>query len=189
MRNLIVIALALFALGAVTCLAEAPAGKAAARPQWEYQTLTREKIAELSKNDFAAGLNKLGEDGWELVAVTPAQQPSPQMPRTAAEYYFKRPKTAAGQGGDKRPAAAAPEPPGEGFQVIRLKYAPAPELAKTLRAVFDQPNLAIVPDDRTNTLIVRGAMRHVEEIRVLVRELDVEGDPKKDSSRQFVPKP
>jgi hypothetical protein len=182
MRNLIVIALALFALGAVTCLAEAPAGKSVARPQWEYQTLTREKLAEMGKNDLAAGLNKLGEDGWELVAVTPAQQPSPQMPRTAAEYYFKRLKGQAPR--DERRTAPAPEPAAEGVQVVRLKYATAPELAKTLRAVYDEPALVIVPDSRSNTVVVRGSLKQIEKVIFLVRDLDVEGEQKKDLPRQ-----
>jgi hypothetical protein len=176
MRNLIVIALALFALGAVTCLAEAPAGKAASRPQWEYKTVTGDGLVELGKNE-QAGLNKLGDDGWELVSVTPGQGFS------KAVYYFKRPKAAAGQGGDKRPAAAAPEPAPEGMQVIRLKYATAPELAKTLRAVFDEPALAIVPEARTNTLILRGPLSEIEKVRFLVRDLDIEGEQKKDLPR------
>jgi type II secretory pathway component GspD/PulD (secretin) len=176
MRNLIVIALALFALGAVTCLAEAPAGKAAGRPQWEYQTLTRGKVVELGKNDLAAGLNKLGDDGWELVAVTAGQEPG-----QAAEYYFKRPKGQAPK--DERRTAPAPEPAAEGVQVIRLKYAPASELSKTLRAVFDEPALAIVPDSRTNTVVVRGSVRQIEKVVFLVRDLDVEGEQKKDLPR------
>jgi hypothetical protein len=45
--------------------------------RWEYQVLTREQVADLGKKDLAAGLNKLGGEGWELVAVD-------------AAYIFKR---------------------------------------------------------------------------------------------------
>jgi hypothetical protein len=168
MRNLIVIALALGGLGAVTCLAEAPAGKAASRPQWEYKTVTGDGLVELGKNE-QGGLNKLGDDGWELVAVTPGQG------FTKVAYYFKRPKAV-----DKRPAAAAPEAGGEQTQLFRLKYAPAPELAKTLQSVFGgRGGPVIVPEERTNTLIVRGSEKQVAEVQALVRELDVEGEAKK----------
>jgi Bacterial type II/III secretion system short domain len=178
MRNLIVIALALFALGAVTCLAEAPAGKAAGRPQWEYQTLTRDKLAELGKSDVTAGLNKVGDDGWELVAVTPAQEARPGTPSRPAEFYFKRPKGQAPR--EERRSAPTQEAAPEAFQIVRLKYAPAPELGKTLQSVFGRGALVIVAEPRTNALILRGPMKQIEEVLMLVRDLDVEGEQRKD---------
>jgi hypothetical protein len=39
-----------------------------ARPRWEYKVVSEADILKLGKDDLAAGLNKLGEDGWELVA-------------------------------------------------------------------------------------------------------------------------
>jgi hypothetical protein len=47
--------------------------------RWEYRVLTKEQVIELGKKDLAAGLNQLGDDGWELVAVD-------------GQYIFKRPK-------------------------------------------------------------------------------------------------
>jgi hypothetical protein len=47
--------------------------------QWEYRVLTREQVIDLGKKDLAAGLNRLGDEGWELAAVEPA-------------FIFKRPK-------------------------------------------------------------------------------------------------
>jgi type II secretory pathway component GspD/PulD (secretin) len=177
MRHLIVIALALFALGSVTCLAEAPAGKAPSRPQWEYQTQSGETLAELGKKDIAAGLNKVGDDGWELVAVTTTQDARPGgTPRSA--YYFKRAKGQAAE--TTRPVSATPEAAPERLQIVRLRFATAPELAKTLQAVFgNRPARVIVPDARTNTLILRGSEMQIEEVKLLVRELDVEGEHKK----------
>ena len=172
MRNVIVIALALIALGTVTCLAEAPAGKAAGRPQWEYQTLSRVKVTELGKNDFAAGLNKLGDDGWELVAVTPSLDAPPGRP---AEYYFKQAKAAVARD-EPRPGVAGPEAVVDQFQVVHLKSATASDLAKTLQSVFGNKGvLVIVADQRTNTLVLRGSQKHIEEVMLLVRELDIPG--------------
>jgi hypothetical protein len=37
--------------------------------KWEYRVVTKDQIAELGKKDLAAGLNKLGEEGWELVVI------------------------------------------------------------------------------------------------------------------------
>jgi hypothetical protein len=39
---------------------------------WEYRILMKEQIIELGKKDLTAGLNKLGEQGWELAAVETA---------------------------------------------------------------------------------------------------------------------
>jgi hypothetical protein len=47
--------------------------------KWEYRLLTKDQLVELGKNDLGAGLNKLGNEGWELTVVDGA-------------YIFKRPK-------------------------------------------------------------------------------------------------
>src|SRR6266702_2739036 len=41
----------------------------APRIRWEYSVLTKEEVAKAGKDDFRAGLNKLGEEGWELVTI------------------------------------------------------------------------------------------------------------------------
>ena len=46
-------------------------------PKWEYRVLTKSEVLALGKNDLAAGLDKLGADGWELAAVE-------------GQYIFKR---------------------------------------------------------------------------------------------------
>src|SRR5262249_34965896 len=63
----------------------------AAPARWEYQVMTKEQVIGVGKKDLAAGLNKLGEDGWELVAVEPSQ--TTDRDRKDTEYYFKRLKT------------------------------------------------------------------------------------------------
>jgi hypothetical protein len=82
--------------------AAAPAPPAGAKG-WEYKMLFDFGISELVKpanpmepergdfplrRSFADGMNKLGADGWELVAVAPASQ----IPNAHTVYYFKRPK-------------------------------------------------------------------------------------------------
>ena len=47
--------------------------------QWQYRVLTEEQVIALGNKDLGTGLNKLGDEGWELVAV-------------GAHYIFKRPK-------------------------------------------------------------------------------------------------
>ena len=59
-----------------TALAAEPRSEALTR--WEYRVVTKEQLLELGKKDLAAGLNKLGDEGWELVAIEPA-------------FIFKRP--------------------------------------------------------------------------------------------------
>jgi hypothetical protein len=66
--------------------------KASPVPRWEYRVLTKAQILELGKKDFAAGLNRLGDEGWEFVAVD-------------AAYIFKRPKAQQHQ-----KTAAVPDP-------------------------------------------------------------------------------
>jgi len=70
----------------------AAAQPAAPRGKWEYKVLTPTAIEELGGKDggaLAAGLNKLGDEGWELVAIEPGHVPPPvKLPR----YVFKRPK-------------------------------------------------------------------------------------------------
>jgi hypothetical protein len=45
--------------------------------RWEYRVQTREQILKLGDQDLAAGLNKIGAEGWELAAID-------------KEYIFKR---------------------------------------------------------------------------------------------------
>jgi hypothetical protein len=73
---LLTIAVACGTFPAGTILADEKPGAAV---KWEYRILTKEQVMDLGKKDLTAGLNKLGDDGWELVVVEPA-------------YVFKRQK-------------------------------------------------------------------------------------------------
>jgi hypothetical protein len=75
----------LLALGLAGGTAQMPALSAQVQPEaphrWEYRVLTKAKLLELGQNDLGAGLNQLGEEGWELVTIDRGDS-----------YFFKRPK-------------------------------------------------------------------------------------------------
>ena len=68
-----------FAGGPVHGAARAAEGNGNGGLKWEYRVLTRDQISDLGKKDLAVGLNKLGNEGWELAAID-------------SSYIFKRPK-------------------------------------------------------------------------------------------------
>src|SRR5262245_48423878 len=68
-----------FASAASQVTALSAEGTSDAVTKWEYRVLTKEQVLDLGKKDLAAGLNALGEEGWELAAVE-------------AAYIFKRPR-------------------------------------------------------------------------------------------------
>jgi RNA polymerase sigma factor (sigma-70 family) len=73
-------------------------GEAKAKTQWEYKALSHEaiKAAEFKRaglDSLEGGLNELGKDGWELVAIEPpAPGPAPNVGGRPALYVFKRQK-------------------------------------------------------------------------------------------------
>jgi hypothetical protein len=85
MRKTIPTGFVLLALGIVGGTAPVGAWSAEERseaaPRWEYRVLTKAKLLDLGKDDLTAGLNQLGDEGWELAAVDPS-----------FSYIFKRPK-------------------------------------------------------------------------------------------------
>lgn len=104
-------ALFLIAAAAVANLAPEdaePAGPVIAAPQaatslWEYKALPRREVVNLAPGDqgeyilpedlledFNRGLEVLGEQGWELVAVEPYHTEG--YVRWPALYVFRRPK-------------------------------------------------------------------------------------------------
>jgi hypothetical protein len=138
-----------------------------ARPAWEYKELSRPEVEALAtgedKGRFAAGLNKLGSDGWELVALDPAGG-------RPARYLFKRAAGKAVTG--KAPAQAQTE--GE-FRIVRLSYARAAEMAKTLTAVFQgAESFRVIPEERTNAVLLSGSEAELHKAERIITELDRE---------------
>jgi internalin A len=53
----------------VAATAQKAAIEAGPKTQWEYKVLAKDQVNELGKGILAAGLNQLGQKGWELSAV------------------------------------------------------------------------------------------------------------------------
>ena len=154
--------------GMVVGLAAAEPGRPAAAdaPKWEYKTLTREDVSDIGKADFDAGLNKLGDDGWELIAVEPRGRPEGWGTAGRTVLYFKRP---AGR-------ASASAPPGAAdFKVFALKNAEAAAAAKAIDKMLGGAGAGVrlVADDRTNQLLVRGSAEDLITIAAILERLDV----------------
>src|SRR5262245_53185030 len=75
--------LAVFAVGAIGLAGDE---KVSALWKWEYRIASKDELAELGHKNVAAGLNKLGEEGWELVAVEAGAAAVP------VQFYLKRMK-------------------------------------------------------------------------------------------------
>jgi hypothetical protein len=79
--------------------AAADKGGAKPRARWEYKAMTYDDIKRLEFNMRGTdtpdgGLNMLGDDGWELVAIEPGVSgPSAAYGNRPARYVFKRPKS------------------------------------------------------------------------------------------------
>jgi hypothetical protein len=71
----------LFAIAIIATVAGVGTLRVGAQPdtglRWEYRVLSKDEILGAGNKDLAAGLNRLGDQGWELAAVDGA-------------YIFKR---------------------------------------------------------------------------------------------------
>src|SRR5262245_30412877 len=146
--------------------------KAAVRSGWEYKTATAKEVRDLANNDLTAGLNRLGEDGWELVAVEPRSDTGRSL--RDATYYFKRPKSVMAAAPEApKPAAPRAEFKDEEFQTLQLKHVDAVGTAKTLQQLFgEQKGVRIVADPNTNTLLIRCSVEMFDTLRKVVIVLD-----------------
>jgi hypothetical protein len=185
MRSVIVVGLGLLALCAGHGLAEAPApaekaAPAFSGPKWEYKALTREEITELGQKDLTAGLNKLGDEGWEMVGAPalpvaafrggPGGAPAGRAP----EFYFKRPKGRAVEDGKAPPPKV--EAVSEDWVILKLKAVSAVDLARTADALFGSRSGGgprLVAEPTTNSVLARGSAKQIEELRRLITALDV----------------
>lgn len=135
------------------------------RATWEYKALVKSQITELGKTDLGAGLNALGDEGWELVAVDAG--------KGQATYIFKRAKARAML---VRPDKDDPKkaPRGSVTFTFVLKHARAPEVQRVIQmALGKKDELRIAVDERTNTVILTGAEEVIAEVRELIGRLDV----------------
>jgi hypothetical protein len=174
-----------------------------ARPQWEYTVRSTNDFIDRGKPDFDAGLNRLGAEGWELVAVDPASRfifkrptapfagprgvggpgnirtggfvPPAQSGFAAGASRSGGGKSGDGPGGSMTPPAPLPE-----FQIVSLKYTPVEHAARILQQCFTdvrgvRSGPRVVADDRTNSLLLAGSDEQLTAVRRLIQVLDVEG--------------
>jgi hypothetical protein len=144
--------------------------------RWEYRVLSAPQVRELGKKDLEAGLNKLGDEGWELVAIDPATK---AIKVTSAEYYFKRPK---GRSLPGEPKAEAPQPEAKAeakaeaeFRVFRLKHLQAVDVAVILDKLLGEKgskDLRLVAEPASNALLARGSSLQLKTVQVLIERLE-----------------
>jgi hypothetical protein len=71
-------------------------GEPAVRTRWEYKALSHDEIealafTRLGMSSVETGLNLLGKDGWELVAIEPpVHDPAVRLAERPSLYVFKR---------------------------------------------------------------------------------------------------
>jgi hypothetical protein len=97
MRRILVVAFIVAAGLSVAAWLESP-GPAPAQPpakrlQWQYAVYYHSDLMALGEKSANQNLTKLGEQGWELVAVTPGiRGDKGEDVSTQTTYFFKRPK-------------------------------------------------------------------------------------------------
>ncbi|MBA4062905.1 MAG: hypothetical protein C0501_04200 [Isosphaera sp.] len=172
---------------------------------WEYKFVDQRSA---DRDAFEKTLTQLGGEGWEYASSERFQKGNDtqtvlvfKRPRGGAPGFAPgapgggggRPGGGAGgeggvptprppggntipapaQGGDRVPAA---RPAGQ-LNVIELKNAAAGETAELLKKLF--PGSEFAADARTNSVVVRGDERTLEEVRALVTRLDAAGARKR----------
>jgi RNA polymerase sigma factor (sigma-70 family) len=163
--------------------------KTPAGQPWEYKVLIRDATSAVENV-----LNEVGAAGWELSTATPVADSNRVM------FVFKRSRGVRYDGvldGGGRPtdpfknpalgpkADAPSKTPdadprawyrrGQNLSTIQLRNTAATEVADILTKVFK--NGRIVPDPRTNSLIIQGADDDLDSIKALIEKLD---KPKSD---------
>jgi hypothetical protein len=151
------------------------------RTAWEYRTLTPEQVSRLApeqkdQGQFAGGLNKLGAEGWELVAFVPT-------PLGRSEFVFKRPagrllRSNSGVATEPPQAlAGVPVASPQELRVFRLKNATAADMERLLAKLFPGGGragggLRLASDERTNSVLVYGPPTQLDEIEAILTRLD-----------------
>jgi hypothetical protein len=95
MKRILMVALvvAVFVVAGMWPRSAVVAQRAAKRPQWQYAVYYHSDLMALGEKTANQNLTKLGEQGWELVAVTPGiRGDKGEVVSTQTTYFFKRPK-------------------------------------------------------------------------------------------------
>ena len=67
-------------------------GPQAKAGRWGYAVYSQGDLMGLGEKTIHGNLNKLGEDGWELVAIAPGITTAAAGATRETTYFFKRPK-------------------------------------------------------------------------------------------------
>lgn len=166
---------------------EPAAAPAPAPRRWEYGVFTQADIVNKGEDDFEAGLNKLGDDGWELVSIDFGINSTPGSARGSSRsrrptFYFKRPKDGLARTRAFSASADVGRPQREQLRemaareipnIFSLKYAQATRLAQVIQTTYSRSNLVrVVPDERTNSLVVMAPPEQLTQVRNLISQLD-----------------
>ncbi|MBI3821332.1 MAG: hypothetical protein HY289_01485 [Planctomycetes bacterium] len=155
------------------------------RVRWEYHVDYAGNIKSMGDGSLQAGLNKLGADFWELVALETGTN-------KVTAYIFRRPAAEKPKADGKPAADPAPKEKAADrleTRVYALKHTSAPELVPLLDEVLraKKNNIVIAADPRSNQLVVNGSPRAHADIEALLQRLDVEEAPRPGGPGLFVP--
>ena len=90
-RQLTLLITAVAVAAAISIWAAEPAASATpSKAPWEHLVLEREGSIVSTDRDLAEKINRLGDEGWEMYAVTPIQQDGTTK---RLQFYFKRLKS------------------------------------------------------------------------------------------------
>jgi hypothetical protein len=97
MKRVLLVAMLVVASGAVGFCVRSPGAAHAQAPakrlQWQYTVYYHSDLMALGEKTATLNLTKLGEQGWELVAVTSGIRGAKGEDVTKqTTYFFKRPK-------------------------------------------------------------------------------------------------
>jgi hypothetical protein len=144
--------------------------------RWEYRVEYESSLTNYSKRDLQAGLNALGADAWELIAMESSSTSRQGM------FIFRRPL--AGQ--PKPEMKPAPEKalkekaePQLELRLYPLKFADVHELSQLINSVLRDRPIRLAAEPRTNQLIVNATMESHGQIQMLLERLDIPMDTDK----------
>lgn len=139
------------------------------RVKWEYHV---EPVNTADRQALQVKLNKLGADGWELVAIDQSQAKEGPTTMVLRRPLAEKQKPAAKRAPE--PGPNKPEPMLE-LRTYALKHASATDLVGVVKDVLEpnQFHMRIVAEQRTNQLIVNGPMEAQLAVQTLLNQLDV----------------
>lgn len=142
--------------------------------RWEYRAEYASTFYTKSNTFDVTGLNKLGAEGWDLVAINPG----PPNQQGMAMFIFRRPSGAVKiePKAIADPAPKAMAEPKLDLRIYLLKNANASDIANIVGDVVraGKQTVRIVPDPRTNQVIVFAPTDMHDMIEALIQRIDID---------------